>query len=355
MENLNKYLILTATIIIFGLCVVSTFGLGVLGYFYFGSASAASPINRGEVEAKITNIATTFVNNNDVDAARNDLKALKVPNPEQYVAFMVDRAIQENRGANDVDLQNLFALAQALGASTPSMVAVLASPTATPLPTATPTDTPLPTPTHTSTLTPTPLPPTDTPTTVPTNTPLPTDTPVPAATATAVPFTPKPVAPTNTPAPTATTKPAFDFVISKVRLRSIQENGGCRGSHQIFVMVVDAAGNPLNGVTVEDTDHAVPPHKSGEKGPGKLEYDLYKNGYSLLVTKDEGGNPASSQVSEKLSSNDWEVGVPRLIEGGYCPDDATCRQKWNSGVFGQGTNSLCWGHYSWDITFQKSR
>ncbi len=359
MENSNKYLILAVTIIFFGFCVVSTFGLGLLGFLYFGSSASANlsapKVNQVEVETKIVSIATHYANSNDLEAARADLKTLNIPNAEQYIAFMIDLFIQENRGPGDVELQNLFTLAQALGATTPSMVAILASPTPTSLPTSTPTSTPTLLPTSTST--PTALP-TDTPTPVPSNTPLPTETAIPATdTATDIPIvkvTPVPVQPTNTPEPTAPPKPAFDFVISRVHFQTMPENGGCRGAHNIFVTVVDAAGNPLNGVTLEDTDHAVPPHVSGEKGPGKLEYDLYKNGYSLLVIKD-GGNPVTSQISEKLSSNDWEIGIPRLIEGGYCPDEGTCREKWNSGVFGQGSNSLCWGHYSWEITFQRSQ
>jgi len=64
--------------------------------------------------------------------------------------------------------------------------------------------------------------------------------------------------------------------------------------------------------------------------------------------------PVTSQTTELLSSNDWEIGIPKLIEAGYCPDEPTCNVLWNSGVFGVGNNSLCWGHYSWEVVFQRT-
>ena len=66
------------------------------------------------------------------------------------------------------------------------------------------------------------------------------------------------------------------------------------------------------------------------------------------------GREVTSQVTELLSSDDWKIGIPKLIEAGYCPDEATCNVLWNSGVFGVGNNSLCWGHYSWEVVFQRT-
>ncbi|MDX1522043.1 MAG: hypothetical protein R3264_10480, partial [Anaerolineae bacterium] len=202
------------------------------------------------------------------------------------------------------------------------------------------------TPTRLPTETPTPLPPTEEPTEVPaepTSEPAatlePTETPIPA--------TNTPAPPTNTPEPTATPVPAVDFRLAKQRMYSIHENGGCRGTHQIFVTVVDAAGNPLDGVTVEDTFRAVPPHVTGEKGPGKLEYDLWKNGFSLHVTKKADGSPASSDVTAKLSSVDPDIPNAWLVEGGYCTDENDCNQR-------KSTNQLCLGHYSYEVIFQRT-
>ncbi len=125
-----------------------------------------------------------------------------------------------------------------------------------------------------------------------------------------------------------------------------QENGGCRGMHSIFVTVLDKAGNPLNGVTVQDTFN-VETHHSGDKGAGKLEYDLWKNGFSVTVTKNEDDSPATSQVSDKLSSVDTDIPTEWLLQGGYCNDMSDCTTR-------KGTNQLCFGHYSYNVIFQKT-
>jgi hypothetical protein len=119
------------------------------------------------------------------------------------------------------------------------------------------------------------------------------------------------------------------------------------GKHQIFVTVLDVGGNPLDGVTVEDTFQAVPPKVSGEKGPGKLEYDLWKNGFSLHVTKKEDGSPATSQTTDKLSSVDEDIPDDWLLQAHYCSDPADCAAR-------KGSNQLCRGHYSYFVTFQKA-
>jgi len=110
---------------------------------------------------------------------------------------------------------------------------------------------------------------------------------------------------------------------------------------------LDVGGNPLDGVTVEDTFQAVPPKVSGEKGPGKLEYDLWKNGYSLHVTKKADGSPAMSQVTEKLSSVDEDIPDDWLLQAHYCSDPADCAAR-------KASNQLCRGHYSYYVTFQKA-
>jgi hypothetical protein len=135
---------------------------------------------------------------------------------------------------------------------------------------------------------------------------------------------------------------------------SMQENGGCRGGHQIYVTVLDRGGNPIDGVVVGDTFNN-PPKTSGEKGPGQSDFDMYKNGFSLLIKNDPGlGRPVTSEVTMKLSTNDWEIPIDWLIAGGYCGSHEECTRRWNSGVNGVGENSLCWGHYSYEVTFQRT-
>jgi len=309
--------------------------------------------------------AADFAEHEDVERARTILAQLNVPNTSQYVSLVAERLIRVNRGPVDEDIQNVVRLADALGVSTVSMIAYVSTPTPIPTPL------PPPTPTPTNTLVvqavaqaqpksvesesqeqdAEAVAEAEEPTPTATEEP-PTDTPEPTAapTNTAVP-------PTDTPEPTATPQPEFDYIITKERLLTKDENGGCLGNHNIFVTVIDAAGNPIKGVELGDV-WGNPGPTTGHKGddkPGWAEYDLFKNGFKILVKNDPtAGRPVTSQVSDLLSSNDWEIGIPKLIEAGYCPDESTCRTLWNSGVFGEGNNSLCWGHYSWEITFQRT-
>ncbi len=342
MKN-SKILLLVIALVIPLFCLVVILA-GVLGYGLISATSASSPApggtgqNNEKIEAEVITIAAEYAASNDLEAAQTRLKELGMPNPGQYLSYMVDRYISEGSGPEDLEAANLLKLADALGATTPAMIAALSTPTPVPTPTLPPTSTP---------------PPTNTP--LPTDTPAATSTPIPptappAPTDTAVPPTKTPGPPTNTPAPTNTpvpTQPPVDFVISEQRIFTMEENGGCRGGHQIFITVLDKAGNPLDKATVEDTFKAVPPKLTGEKGPGKVEYDLWKNGFSVTVTKNEDGSPATSQVTDKLSSVDTDIPTEWLLQGGYCADMGDCTTR-------KGTNQLCFGHYSYFVTFQKT-
>jgi hypothetical protein len=240
--------------------------------------------------------------------------------------------------------------------STPTSVSTSAPtqspPTDTPSPS--PTDTPMPTHTDMPTLVPT-----DTPTSVPTQSPTvpPTETPVPPTEPPMPTFTPAP--PTDTPTPTP---PPYDFVVVHQRIWTNEENGGvsvngtvdgCGYGHQIYVWVLDAAGNPLDGVVIGDT-YNNPRHISGEKGPGHAQYDLHMNGYELLVVEDtSAGRPVTSQISQVLSSNDWQIPIPWLIEGHYCATEEECLARRADPETGR-SSSLCWGHYSYEIVFQRT-
>jgi hypothetical protein len=341
MKNSKTLLIITVIVVpIF--CLVLAIGGVFVGFGVTSAVTAADGgaegrVDRGDVEARVLNIAADYAGTKDLEAARQGLADLGLPNAEQYTSFMVDRYIEE-KGKEDTDTQNLFLLADALGATTESMIAALASPTPTHTPTLPPTPTPLPTDTPTAT----PVPPTDTP--APTDTPVaeaPTDTPVPP---------PTPGPPTDTPEPAPTpepAKPAVDYVVAEAYLIPNPSYGGCPGAHSIFVTVVDASGNPIDGAFVEDTGHAVPPKVSGEKGPGKLEYDLWKNGFSLMVTQNQDGSPATSDVTPKLSSVDEDIPNEWLVQANYCRDLNDCAQR-------KSLNQLCRGHYSYNVTFKKT-
>jgi CRP-like cAMP-binding protein len=174
------------------------------------------------------------------------------------------------------------------------------TPTYTPYPT----DTPVPTATFTPTATPTetPIP---TPTETPTNTPIPpTATPVPprvvARAAPAPAAAPAPVAAAAAPA-----KPTVQFSLIENRRLTPCEN---LGKHNIFIKVVDAAGNPVDGVMLVQTPkdqigNVLDKTVSGTKGPGLAEFAMWKLAeYSVYVTED-GVNPASVEVASGMNSN----------------------------------------------------
>jgi hypothetical protein len=138
-----------------------------------------------------------------------------------------------------------------------------------------------------------------------------------------------------------------DYVVAEAFLLPNPEYNSCPGWHQIFVTVVDAAGNPIDGVVVEDTYGAAPQHVSGDKGPGKLEYDLWKNGFSLRVAKNSDGSPVTSQETPKLSSVDGDIPDEWLVQANYCRDLADCVER-------KSRNGLCLGHYAYQVKFQKT-
>jgi hypothetical protein len=317
-----------------------------------GGGVTAADLSQDEVEAEILAIAAEFSQTKDADAAYDRLNALELPNTSQYLSFLVDRYIQEDRGPDDSDTKNLYILANALGVSTASMDLALATATPEATPTLPPTSTPMPTvmPSPTDDVSTGAVAVADSDAVAPADTPAPpTDTPEPA-TDTPIPPTATPAPPTNTPEPTPTpepTQPAVDFLVTEAYLIRNPTYNSCPGSHQIFVTILDVNGNPIDGVTVEDTFKAVPPHVSGEKGPGKLEYDLWNNGFSLQVTQKQDGSPATSDVTPKMSS--WDEDIPNawLVEANYCLDEGDC-------VARKSQNQLCRGHYSYNVTFKRA-
>jgi hypothetical protein len=201
-------------------------------------------------------------------------------------------------------------------------------PTPTFTPTATPTNTPIPTATFT------PVPPTNTPI-PPTNTPVPpTRVPVRAvaqapAAAPAVQAA-KAAAPAAAPAPA---KPSVQFSLVEARRLSPCEN---KGKHNIFVKVVDAAGNPVDGLLVIQSPNGgygnvIDKQISGAKGPGMAEFIMWKMAeYSVYISTD-GTNPASVEIAQPLHSN--------------FTDEADCAP-------GEGGNTLF--HNSFSVVFRKN-
>ena len=158
---------------------------------------------------------------------------------------------------------------------------------------------------------------------------------------------------TATPSATATpTKPAGpDFRIASRRLWSVEENGGsfsgptstCGGKHELHIKVVDAAGNPLNGVTIRSL-YNDEEHVSGEKGPGMAEWILYAPGNGVYIVRDVDGREVTSEHME-APTDPRNISNADLISAGYCIDDAQCTATKYPG---------CYGHYSWEVVFQRA-
>ncbi len=366
LQQLDRRLLILLTIIPVGCLVAIMVGVAV-GWVFFPTQAATGQIGSmapQEIEEYVKTVAAEFAEDGDLDRARTRLAELDIPRPEQYVAFLADRYVQEGRAKDDPDLLNIIRLAEALGSSTQSMIAYISTPTPPPTATSPPTNTPLPT----ATPTPTPAP-TNTPQPTATTIP-PTETPVPADTATLAPtlgpptatFTPAPPTATSTPTP-----PPIDFKIVQQFMLSKQENGGCMGNHNIFLNVLDVNGTPLLGARIRDVPAQWVDIVSGDPNRnGKLpepffnygvklgEVDLQKNGYSLQISEYPVGNPVSSETSLALSSDDPGIVVNGLIPmlaqaGGYCNSEAECLSMIG---YGSGSNSLCWGHYSYYLVFQ---
>ncbi|HEY84761.1 MAG TPA: hypothetical protein G4N96_06590 [Chloroflexi bacterium] len=344
-QNLDRRLLILFSIIPVG-CLLAIIGGLLIGAVFLPNqlpGAQISDMSQAHVEDFVKTVAAEYAADGDLPKARARLQELDVPNPEQYVAFLADQYIQQGRAKNDPDLLNVIHLAEALGTSTKSMIAYIA--TATPLPTPAFTPTPTPPPTNT------PIPPTETP--VPADTAVPTDTPIPPTETPAATNTPAPPTETPTPAP-----PAVDFKTS-VHMLTKQENGGCLGNHHIFIDVRDVNGGPLLGAKISDTFNNFT-LTSGDKnepffsyGDKLAEVELHKNGgFELKITEYPAGNPVSSEVTPLLASDDWKIPIPWLIQAGYCNSEPECTTLWNSGVAGVGSNSLCWGHYSYFVTFQ---
>lgn len=189
-----------------------------------------------------------------------------------------------------------------LVAALPFVETTTPTPTETPFPTDTAspsptmTETPLPTFTLTPTFTPTPE---DTPTVTPT--PTPTETPTPVPTNTAV----RPKEPTGTPTVAPTATPSEDFVVKKVRKLTACEN---EGNHHIYIHIIDANGVGLNNIPVKISwglnsgDSVIAKTESKDKGPGYIEFAMFKGTYSVAVMG--GTSQVASGITPDYQTNE---------------------------------------------------
>ena len=211
-----------------------------------------------------------------------------------------------------------------------------ATPTYTPEPTLTPlpTDTPTPSPTPTETPLPTATP-TETPLPTPTDTPVP---PTPAPVVRAKALAAAPAAASAAVAAAAAPQPSVQYSLIEMRRLSPCEN---RGKHNVYVRVVDAGGNGVDGVwAIQSSGGAgnvidkkqTEDHDSWtmEVQPGRTTFDMWKGAEYMVFISNDGASPASD-IASPVHSN--------------FTDEAECSD-------GGGGNTLF--HNSFSLVFRKN-
>ncbi|MCL7454534.1 MAG: hypothetical protein M8467_15965 [Anaerolineae bacterium] len=249
-------------------------------------------------------LASAYYADGNLEKAQARLTALDLPNPQQSVSSLIDRFSAEGR--SETDIRALVALADALGIARSNTVDYGASSTLAPNDASIPGDGPLPT--------------------------------------GAVLF-----GPTSEP-------PGPLFTIAESRLLHITENSGCMGKHTVYVEVRDVDGLPLPGEVVcryrsQQAGEPLACKGSGatEDGPaGSVEFDLDGTSDQVYVASDVNGNDPLSPLSDMFSQADEEIPIPWLIAAGYCEAEDDCQTK-------IAEHSLCRGHYSYKVVFQRTR
>lgn len=358
-------------------------------------------------------VALGYQETHDLNAAMDRLARLNAPNKTLLVSSVLGRAAKQSR--SEQELAALAQLDMALGASKAVVERYLPTATPTPptlIPTATATPKPLPT------ATPVEIVNTPTPTVTPTHTSTPTITPTPqpvaiasdainvrggpgtiypvigsmqqdeealiiaknktgdwwqvklsddrtgwvsdnvvtiqgdvspVSVATNIPTPPPTSTPAATPTPTA---PAVDYVVKSIRLWGPEENGGemaggslhCGGRRQLHAFVLDVNGQALNGVTILGIYSHVE-QVSGSAGPGEAAWVL-GDGDGLRVVRDVDGSAVVSETADGMVTDPVRISDEDFIAAGYCTDHTSC-QALRDG-------NACHGHYSWDVTFQRT-
>ncbi len=133
--------------------------------------------------------------------------------------------------------------------------------------------------------------------------------------------------------PVAAQAPSQQYKLIESRRLSPCEN---RGLHNIFVKVVDAAGNPVDGVTLVQTPadqigNVLDKMVSGTKGPGLAEFVMWKGAQYAVYATNDGTNPTGSDIAQGMNAN--------------FTDEAACAD-------GGGGNTLF--HNSFNVVFVKN-
>jgi hypothetical protein len=135
-----------------------------------------------------------------------------------------------------------------------------------------------------------------------------------------------------------------DFRVAELRVLGEGENNGGLGQSgqmEIFVTVLDAAGNPLDGAQIVNAISQYPVNLvSGEKGPGKAQITMYAQLFQLKIAS-LNGQPVSSEVTTKLGLKDMDPAPLIGKLGDVCTTIENC-PTWPQ------------RHFSYVLVFQKT-
>lgn len=173
---------------------------------------------------------------------------------------------------------------------------------------------------------------------------------IPTPPAAAAPRPTAPPAPRPTQPPPQPAGPPYAFV--SYRLRAVGEHSQrcSAGDHAIWVKVVDAAGNALDGVRVREI-YTGQVKVTGQSGPGLVHFDIYRGGGGVVEIVDEANNPVSPQ-SPGMSA-DWPP-FDLMLAAGYCnckphPDPESCRAELENKTY-----FFAVGHYVYEVVFRRN-
>ena len=118
----------------------------------------------------------------------------------------------------------------------------------------------------------------------------------------------------------------------------------------LFIKVADINGDPLDDIIVRVDDPAGGQTElvTGEKGPGKTEFPMY--GMYVVRVLGDGSRDYTSEVTRWLDSG--QPTIEDLWNCGYCKHaEKTYEECAELRDLGKGY--LCFGHYSYDVVFQR--
>jgi hypothetical protein len=378
----RRGILLGALCIILGL--VAGAGLGLLlsqGIkFPCRSSAALARLGSDSREEYAVLVAAKYSLDQDLERARAQLERLGVPNPNLWIAALLDSSL--DGGRDPEEMHALAQLAWEMGVDSPAVLAYqattmalapsdtppptatrapsitasqTASPTAAPVDTATPVPTDSTLPADTATAEPTAVPPTDM---VSTDTPIP---PTPTTQPSETPIPPTPTAPPPTAAPPTvaapTATPAAEWTWTARLVGPGEDAQTCAdGQKLIRVTVLDAAGNQIPGQWVHEQytgQYRVTGHKGDDPfwGPGEAEFSQL-NGGLLCIATGEGGS-CESDLTRDLPCY-APPPVDDLWAAGYCqccePDitKERCQELRDAG------QCIWYSHYAWRVEFRRS-